>query len=126
MQPEHRHSFIAIIDDIAMMMLAFVSAILLGVELLIDLPPELAEAIMALDLAIAFIFCLEFVVRFTLSRNRPLFMKEYWWELLAAIPLSSEVVQAFRVLRLVRVVRLTLHIRAVWKDAHAIGEYRIT
>ena len=123
---EHRHSFLAIIDDMAMMMLSFVSAIILIVELFFAPSPALREALIALDLFIAFIFTLEFVIRFTISKSRPLFMKTYWWELLAAIPLSSEFIQAFRLLRLARFVRLILHVRALWRESHTVGMYRIT
>lgn len=124
--PAHKYSFIAIMDDVAMMLLALVSALLLLLELALPLSPEAQEAFMALDLLIAFVFCFEFVVRFTISRDRVLFMKRYWWELLAAIPVSSSMIQALRLLRLLRVLRLALHLRAVWHDARHVGEYRIT
>ncbi len=124
--PAHKHSFIAIMDDIAMMLLALVSALLLLLELALPLSPEAQEAFATLDLLIAFVFCLEFVIRFTISRDRVLFMKRYWWELLAAIPVSSSMIQALRLLRLLRVLRLVLHLREVWQDARHVGEYRIT
>jgi voltage-gated potassium channel len=124
--PLHKYSFVAIMDDIAMMLLALVSALLLLLEFTLPLSPEAREAFVTLDLLIAFVFCLEFVIRFTISRDRVLFMKRYWWELLAAIPLSSSMIQAFRLLRLLRVVRLFVHLREVWHDARHVGEYRIT
>lgn len=123
---EHRHSFLAIVDDMAMMMLALLDGVILLVELFAQIPPELREALVSLDLFIAFIFCVEFFLRFNFSKDRVHFMKKYWWELLAAIPLSYEFVQVFRLLRLLRLARLVLHIRALWKSAHTVEPYKIT
>lgn len=123
---EHRHSFLAIVDDMAMMMLALLDGVILLVELFVQVPPELREALVSLDRFIAFIFCVEFFLRFNFSKDRVHFMKKYWWELLAAIPLSYEFVQVFRLLRLLRLARLVLHIRELWKDSHTLQPYQIT
>lgn len=59
-----------------------------------------------IDLAIALIFLSEFCVRLYRSPSRGAFLRRSGWEILAAIPITTEATRALRSIRLVRVVRL--------------------
>ena len=66
-----------------------------------------------LDLAIACVFLAEFIVRLLVSENMSEFLKRSWWEVLAAIPITNELTQTLRLLRILRVGRLLLHIGVI-------------
>lgn len=123
---EHKRSFLAVIDDMTMMMLAIVSALLLLLEIIEKLTPAQLHIVERVDLVIALIFLAEFIVRFAISSHKTLFIKKFWWELLAAIPVTSEFVQALRILRLLRLSRLAVHVKMLAKDGEGVEEWRIT
>ena len=123
---KQKGSLLAVIDDIVMMALALVSAVLLLVESLWSLPLEYLIALERADLIIALIFLIEFTVRLRISENKILFLKRFWWELFAAIPLSTETTQALRLLRLLRISQLGLHLQLLLKNDPKLSEYRIT
>ncbi len=93
--------------------LALVSVALLLFEVAADVSPEGQKLIEKLDLGIAVVFLGEFSWRLARATDRRLFFKRHWWELLASIPLTSEMTQALRGLRVLRVVRLMRLLRVV-------------
>ena len=101
------------IDDAIMVVLAFVSVCLLVFEIHAAHTPEQMQALEAADSAIAFIFLIDFCVRFIRAEHRAKFVRCHWWELLASIPINSLTTQALRALNLLRVFRLIRLLRLV-------------
>jgi voltage-gated potassium channel len=100
-----------ILDDLLMVLLALISIFLLLFEVVHDQTPEQTEVLHWADLTIAFIFLLEWTIRFIKAPDRRQFARLHWWELLASIPLSLDSIQALRSLQLLRVLRLIRLIR---------------
>ena len=95
-----------LINDGIMIVLALVSGYFLVLEEITILTPEQLMFIDQADIFIALIFLMEFFLTLYFAKHRGLFFKSRWWELLAAIPISTTVTQALRLLRLLRIVRL--------------------
>jgi voltage-gated potassium channel len=95
-----------IVDDILMVVLALFSVALLIVETNTPLTGKQSNTIVVTDLVIAGIFLVEWIIRFIDADDRKLFVKKYWWELLASIPIPSNFAQALRALRVLRVLRI--------------------
>ena len=93
-------------NDGIMITLALVSGYFLILEETRTLTSDQITLIDQIDIIIAFIFMTEFCVTLYLTKDRSLFLKSRWWELLAAIPISNTMTQALRLLRLLRIVRL--------------------
>lgn len=99
----------SIVNDALIIFLSLASVFLLFFEILAEHTPQQTRALELADVAIAFIFLIEFCARLIRAPNRALFLRRHWWELLACIPLTSETTQALRsvnLLRIFRVVRL--------------------
>jgi voltage-gated potassium channel len=118
----------AIRNEAFIVLLALSSCALLIFELVSDVSHEQMAWVEGIDLAIALIFLGEFLVRLARSEDRRSFFRHYWWELLAAIPITNRVAQmlrglrlvrALRIIRLVRLVRLTARVRVLVEDSHA-------
>lgn len=104
-----------VLNEVFMLILALVSGVLLVAVLFYELtPPELMR-LERIDLTIAYVFLAEFSVRFFVSRNKYSFLRKSWWEILAAIPITNNLTQALRLLRLLRIGRLLLHIGLIRK-----------
>ena len=99
--------------DLLIVFLALASVGLLVLDAVAELQPHQQVLIDRVDLAIAFIFLGEFVWRFARAENRWRFFARSWWELLAAIPLTTDVTRALRGLRLLRLIRIVRVIRVV-------------
>lgn len=89
-----------------MVLLALVSILLLIVEIVTHLNSGQIKLIQYIDIAIALIFLAEFILHFYKAQNRLTFLKNRWWELLAAIPITSETTQALRAIKLARALPL--------------------
>jgi len=118
----------AIRNEVFIVLLALASCALLIFELVSDVSYEEMAWIERIDLAIALIFLSEFLVRLARSDDRRIFLRHYWWELLAAIPITNHAAQmlrglrilrAVRIVRLLRLVRLTARVRVLIEDSHA-------
>lgn len=92
--------------ETALMFLALVSGYLLLVEFTTNLTAEEILLFNAIDLAIALVFLCEFAVKLYLAKNRNTYFKSHWWELLAAIPITTDVTQGLRMLRLLKLLHL--------------------
>ena len=99
--------------ELIILTLALVSVLLLVYEMAVELAPHQQWILERVDLAIAFIFLTDFAWRFYKAPDRRYFFRTSWWELLAAIPLTTETAQALRGMRLLRLVRLLRLLRVV-------------
>jgi type II secretory pathway component PulF len=59
-----------------------------------------------LDLGIAYVFLVDFVLGVYFAKHKLHHLKENWLDLLGSIPLSDGVFRAMRILRFVRLVRI--------------------
>lgn len=99
--------------ELFVLALALFSIVLLLVELTAELAPHQHWILERIDLAIACIFLVEFLWRWRRAEDRGHFLRTSWWELLAAIPMTVETVQALRGVRLLRVLRIVRLLRVV-------------
>lgn len=100
-------------QELLFMVLALVSVSLIVIEMLGELDPHQEELFARVDLVIASIFLAEFVFRLLRAENKRRFWARSWWELLAAIPLTSDMTRALRGVRLLRVIRLIRLLRII-------------
>ena len=99
--------------DILVVFLALASVGLLVLDGIAELQPHQQILLDRVDLTIALIFLGEFLWRLWRAENRMRFFAHSWWELLAAIPLTTDVTRALRSLRLLRLIRIVRVIRIV-------------
>jgi len=118
----------AIRNEVFIVLLALASCALLIFELVSDLSNEQMAWVERIDLGIAVVFLGEFLLRLAKANERRIFLRHYWWELLAAIPITNHaaqmlrglrLVRAVRIVRLLRLVRLTARVRVLIEDSHA-------
>ena len=113
--------------EIALSLLALFSVILFMLEISYELSWQQYFIFGIVDVAIAFIFLIDFLFGIHTADDKKLFWKQRWWELLACIPVMHPVTQVLRgvgLLRLVRIVRVLARVRRLrhWADSL---EYRI-
>ncbi|HMO78346.1 MAG TPA: ion transporter [Candidatus Paceibacterota bacterium] len=93
---------------LSLMLLAFSGLGLLAYEYTPFAQPEVVRVTMRLDLAIAYIFLLDFLVG--LFFNQKYTYQEYWrqnWlDFISSIPISAEMARALRILRVFRALRV--------------------
>lgn len=80
--------------------------------------PELLAVFFKIDLAIAVVFLLDFILGFSFSYERKHYFRENWINIFASVPLSSDLARALRILRLaraVRVIQAALDAKQVWE-----------
>lgn len=104
---------ISLKKELFIVVLALASVGLLIFEFAADLSPEDLRFIATVDIFIAIIFLIEWIARFLKADDKRLFVRKWWWELLAAIPITNEMAQALRGLRLLRLFRLLRLLRLV-------------
>lgn len=104
-------------DDIVMLILALVSGILLILELTLNLNAEEMYALDTIDLGIAITFLCEFTIKLLTARKKIKFLQDHWWDLLAAIPVTTPFTEA---LRLLRILRIVLHLRLIEKERETL------
>lgn len=119
----HRQS---VLRDIAIAGLALFSAILLVIELTIELAGSQLEVIIALDIFIAALFLFDFLYEYATAHNRKEYMRKNWFYLFASIPVAGGPFQAMRtiqLLRIIRIVRLYMRIKALSEKTEAISKH---
>jgi voltage-gated potassium channel len=99
--------------DIAIVILALTSTALLIIDFAIELAPADRLFLERVDITIALIFLAEWIWRFTRADSRTTFMKKSWWELIASVPITSDLAQGLRALRLLRIIRVARLLRLV-------------
>lgn len=100
-------------NELFILVLALISAVILVIDVAAELSPQDREFLERVDLVIAFLFLGEFTIRLVRADDRRAFMRKYWWELLASIPITNELARSLRGLRLLRVVRLLRILRII-------------
>lgn len=102
-----------IVNDLVMVLLALISVMLLIYDVIANVTIENQRIIHYIDLLIAFIFLGEFVIHFSRAKDKTKFFKHRWWELLAAIPITTETTQALRAINLARFLPLIEGLRFI-------------
>ena len=97
--------FLRLAYQAGMCLLALVAVTLTA----IDLTTEAAEWEVTADRVIYWIFVLDYVVRFSISRSKWLFVKEHPWDLLAIIPFDA-LFRLFRFASLGEILRLARYL----------------
>lgn len=97
---------IRVFNDSLLITLALVSVVLLIFELTARPTGETLATIRMVDLFVAIIFGVEFLIRLAESKQKKDFMKKNWWQILASIPITGSGTQALRSLMLIRLFRL--------------------
>jgi voltage-gated potassium channel len=92
--------------DGTLIVLALLSLFLLVFEMTRTLPDRQILIIHTLDIGIALVFLSEFVYRLVKSKNAVEFINANWWQLLAAIPVTTVLTQALRTLVIIRFVQV--------------------
>ncbi len=108
-QPTYRR---ALYNDAIVISFALASIAFLALELIGEVSSSTLVWIRVADTIIALFFLLEFFARLKHARDKRRFVLLHWWELLAAIPVTSTITQALRGARLVRVVEVMSVLRA--------------
>jgi voltage-gated potassium channel len=70
----------------------------------------------AIDISIAAIFLIDFIVGWYQTDNRKIFWKQRWWELFACIPFTTPITQSLRgigILRLLRIVQVLSRLKRI-------------
>jgi voltage-gated potassium channel len=101
--------------DIATVILALISVGLLVFELSADLLAEQIILIQRIDLGISLVFLTDFIYGLYRAPSRKAYLKHHWPDLIASIPISSEIFRSARALRLIRLVRV---IRVIARIRH--------
>ena len=103
----------SIIDDLAITAFALISVGILVFELLNT--PTVAQrgTFRLVDTIIAIIFLIEFFTRFKAVKEKRLFFRHHWWELLAGIPITTSVTQALRGLQIIRIIRVAARLEVM-------------
>jgi Ion transport protein len=82
-----------------------------------------------LDLYVAYVFLLDFLLGLAFNtsyRNSRQYWRDNWVNLLASIPVTSEVTHALRVLRVLRAVRVLRVVLGVWMVKQQLTQTRIS
>ena len=131
MSDVHELTLRSIRNELIIIFLALLSVGLLLFEVVADLAPHQREIIERVDLGIAVIFLVEFLWRLWRADSKLRFLRESWWELLAAIPITNDMVRALRsvrllrllqVIRMVRVIRLTARVNVLLDHARVFRQ----
>ncbi len=103
-------------------LLALTSIWLLVIDLTMDLSTTGRALLVAADTSIALVFLSDWLFRLHRADHRGRFLRRYWWELLASIPLTTETTQALRSLRLIRLVQVIIRLRLLARAAERFTE----
>lgn len=113
LQKKHRMTRL-FYKEIVMSTLAILSVLLLTYEYIGSPTQSTISMIMKFDIVVAFVFLIDFFVQLFDTNNKRKFIKHNWFLLLASIPIVdswAEVLRAFRILGLVRLVRAGEHLK---------------
>jgi len=99
-------------SDIVVIAFAIASMVLLALELHGAQSATHVRLIHTFDLFVALFFLGDFTFRLRAVKNKGRFLLWHWWELLAAVPVTTTVTQALRGLKLLRVFELISVVRA--------------
>jgi len=86
--------------------LAVLSLSLLLFEVTSELSEDTLTSVRTIDLFIALVFGVDFLIRLSGTKRRKQFLKQNWWQIIAAIPITASGTQALRGLMLIRLFRV--------------------
>lgn len=86
--------------------LAVLSVSLLLFEVTSDLTDETLALVRGIDLVVALVFGLDFLLRLSGAERKKQFMKENWWQIIASVPITASGTQVLRGLMLIRLFRI--------------------
>lgn len=92
--------------------LSFVALTALGLELVVDMPPEARRVLRWTDNLICVFLLADFIIRFRRAENKWRFMKWGWIDLLASIP-EVEALRWGRFFRIFRILRIFMVVRSL-------------
>jgi len=108
--------------SLTMFILAVFSVSLLIYEYLVDLPDSYVALILNIDLTIAYIFLIDFLVGVIAigTGNRYKYMRKNWLNFISSIPISNDITRILRILRIVRALRIINAGTNVWTYSRAL------
>jgi voltage-gated potassium channel len=120
--------------EVLIAVLAVFSIVLICVEYVVALPPAQLNMIYMADLLVCLAFAADFAYRTVKAEDRRVFLKTYWFEVLAMLPaylfglLETEIIfgamarslRTIRVLRVLRVIALAARLRRFTHVASSI------
>lgn len=104
--------------QLAVLILSLFVVASLFVELAFELPPEVIEILLYIDIMICIVFFIDFVQQLRKAPSKREYMKWGWLDLISCIPLM-EMNQFARIIRVVRLVRA---IKSISIISHSISE----
>jgi voltage-gated potassium channel len=100
-----------LVDEIIIVVLSLLSVALLIFEVVADASSAQMRFLEQIDVGIAFVFLGEWVLNLLRAEDRRRYLRRRWWELLACVPISSDLAHVLRGVRLLRVIRLVRLLR---------------
>lgn len=100
-----------LLDEILVVVLSLLSVALLIFEVVAETSVAQMRFLEQIDIGIAFVFLAEWVLNLFRADDRRRYLRRRWWELLACIPISSDLAHVLRGVRLLRIVRLVRLLR---------------
>lgn len=119
----HRQS---VTRDVVISLLAILSAGLLIFEFTAELQLHQSRLIHLIDFIIAMLFLADFSYEIMTAKHKKLYFKHNWYLLIASIPITGGMFQAFRsvqLIRLMRIVRLYARIKALSDKTEQISKH---
>ena len=89
----------------------------LGAELIFNVHAEVSRLILFIDTTICGLLFVDWLIRYKEAKSKLEFMRWGWLDLLACIPTA----EAFRILRIFRIVRLLVAVRTVGRLIHILA-----
>ncbi|MEX0930572.1 MAG: ion transporter [Candidatus Paceibacterota bacterium] len=86
--------------------LAILSIVFLGYEFLGNPSASTLSILLSFDLTVAWIFLTDFVIGFSVDKDRDTYAKQNWLNLLSSVPISAEASRTLRILRIIRSLRI--------------------
>jgi len=121
-----------VVNDIVMISLAVLSVLFLFYEVIVNVSLEQKKYIHYIDITIAAIFLGDFFIHFIKAKDKKFFFKHRWWELLAAIPITTETTQALRAFKIaralpliegLRIIRVFVRIKMLMQNSKKLVKY---
>lgn len=106
MANKHKQRKILWHKESVLVVLATLSLLMLLYEEVLNPHTSLRTLFVWIDTLIAFVFLIDFIYLYNVSKNKNYFIKHNWYLLLTALPIITSWSSALRALRLVRFVRL--------------------
>lgn len=110
--------------DVLIIVLSIYVLIALLIDTFFVLPKEISRVLLTIDNGICIIFLIDFFVRFLRAKNKLIFMKWGWIDLISSVP-YFEVLRAGRLFRLIRLLRILRAFRSTKTLIHHVFRSKI-